>query len=185
METVEEALLEITATLDELQIPYMVIGGVAVGLWGEPRATLDVDLTLWVEPGEFEATVATVSARFQCRTAKPLEFTRQSRVLPILASNRVAVDLLFAAWPIEKQAIERAVTRRIAGASVRLAPLDYLLFLKLISERPKDLADAEALLRRHRGEVNTSWLEAELSALADATAQPDMLVRFQRLLKAE
>ena len=93
----------------------MLIGGIAVGLWGEPRATLDVDLTLWVDESEFDSTVAILSTRFICRTAKPLEFSRQNRVLPILASNRVAVDLLFARWPIEKQAIDRAVHRQIAG----------------------------------------------------------------------
>ena len=50
MTQLERALVEITTILDELRIPYMLIGGLAVSLWGEPRATLDVDLSLWVEP---------------------------------------------------------------------------------------------------------------------------------------
>ena len=114
-----------------------------------------------------------------------MEFVRESRVLPARASNGVPVDLLFADWPIEKQAIERAVSRQIAGAEVRVAALDYLLFLKLISERPKDSADAQALIRRHRGTIDLVWLEAELSALAEATAQPDLLLRFRRLVSEE
>jgi hypothetical protein len=59
------------------------------------------------------------------------------------------------------------------------------VFLKLISDRPKDLADAEALIRRHHGKIDVSWLGAELSTLAEATGQPDMLLRFQRLLKED
>jgi len=66
---------------------------------------------------------------------------------------------------------------------VRVAALDYLLFLKLISDRPKDLTDAAALLRRHRGAVNLEWLERELSALADAIAEPEKVERFRRLLE--
>ncbi|HEY7334297.1 MAG TPA: nucleotidyl transferase AbiEii/AbiGii toxin family protein [Bryobacteraceae bacterium] len=183
MTTLEEAALELAGVLDELHLRYMLIGGAAVGFWGEPRATLDVDLTIWVEPDEFQSTVEAFVARFALRTAQALEIARQSRVLLIRASNGVPVDLLFASWPIEKQAIERAVLRPIGNAGLRVAPLDYLLFLKLISERPKDFADAEALMRRHRGTFDATWLESELSALSESLAQPDMLSRFQRLLK--
>jgi hypothetical protein len=182
MTLVEEAALELVALLDELNLQYMLIGGVAVGLWGEPRATLDVDITILVEPEQLAPTVQIFSSRLPLRTSKPLDIARRDRVLPVKAPNGVAVDLLFASWPIEKQALDRAVALKIGKLPVRVAPLDYLLFLKLISERPKDTADAEALMRRHRGKIDVSWLEAELSALADSTAQPDMLVRFQRLL---
>jgi len=179
------ALLELTALLDELHLAYMVIGGVAVGQWGEPRATLDVDLSIWVEPERFESTVEMLAARLPLRTAKPLETARRLRLLPALASNGIPVDLLFAAWPLEKQAIEQAVERQIGGKPVRIAALDYLLFLKLISDRPKDLADAGALLHRHRGKADLQWLERELSELAESSAQPEILARFQRLLLEE
>jgi hypothetical protein len=181
----EAALLEMTALLDELHFNYMLIGGLAVALWGEPRATLDVDLTIWVEAGQLDATVAALSQRLAVRTADPLAFVRRSRVLPVLASNGIPVDLLFAAWPVEKQAIEQAVVRQVAGAPVRVVGLDHLLLLKLISDRPKDLADAEALLRRHRGGANVEWLGRELAALAEAIAQPEILARFKRMLTGD
>ena len=43
MTILEAALLEVTALLDELHLSYMLIGGLAVAEWGEPRATLDAD----------------------------------------------------------------------------------------------------------------------------------------------
>jgi hypothetical protein len=49
MTQLEGALVEITTVLDELHVPYMLIGGLAVSLWREPTATLDVDLSLWVQ----------------------------------------------------------------------------------------------------------------------------------------
>ena len=60
-----------------------------------------------------------------------------------------------------------------------------MLFLKLISDRPKDLTDAEVLIRRYRGKTDVSWLEAELSALAESIAQPEVLLRFRRLIEGE
>lgn len=183
MTILEAALLEMTALLEELHFDYMLIGGVAVALWGEPRATLDVDLTLWVESDRLESAVEILAARLAVRTAKPLEFVRRSRVLPVRASNGIPVDLLFAAWPLEQLAIGRAVERQVAGAMVRVAGLDDLLLLKLISDRPKDLADAAALLRRHRAAVNVEWLDRELSTLAEAIAEPDKVERFRRMLQ--
>ena len=183
MTQLKAALLEMAALLDDLHLPYMLIGGLAVGQWGEPRATLDVDLAVWVEPGQFESTVEMLAGRLPLRTAEPLETARRVRVLPVRASSGVPVDLIFAAWPLEKQAIENAVVRRIAGKPVHVASLDYLLFMKLISDRPQDLTDAGKLLRRHRDKVDLAWLERELSALAEAIAQPEMLARFQRLLR--
>jgi len=40
------------------------------------------------------------------------------------------VDLIFAMWPMEREAIQNAVERTIAGKTFRVVPLEYLLFLK-------------------------------------------------------
>lgn len=181
MTRLEAALLEIAALLEEIHLPYMLIGGLAVAQWGEPRATLDVDVTVWVEPGEFDSTLETLAARLDVRTSQPIEFARRTRVLPARASNGIPVDLVFACWPFEREALKQAVDRRVAGAVVRVAGLEYLLLLKLISDRPKDLADARALMRLHRATVDLAWLERELAGLADAIAQPEILARFRRL----
>jgi hypothetical protein len=182
MTLIEEATLELVAILDDLRLSYMLIGGVAVGLWGEPRATLDVDLTIWVEPSHLEATVQDLASRLTLRTKQPLESVRRLGLIPVRTSNGVQADMLFGRWPIERQAIERAVWFPIGNTQIRVAPLDYLLFLKLISDRSKDTADAEALMLRHRGKIDLTWLETELSALAESSAQPEMLKRFRGLL---
>ena len=44
----EQALVTICHVLEGGGIPYMVIGGLANAVWGEPRATLDIDITVWL-----------------------------------------------------------------------------------------------------------------------------------------
>ena len=46
----EQALVEVAADLDRRGLAYMLVGGMAVGLWGEPRTTLDLDFTIWRLP---------------------------------------------------------------------------------------------------------------------------------------
>ena len=46
----KELLSEISKELGRRKIPYMIIGGQAVLLYGEPRLTKDIDITLGVTP---------------------------------------------------------------------------------------------------------------------------------------
>lgn len=39
---------DITVALESLQIDYAIVGGIANAIWGEPRATIDVDVTVSV-----------------------------------------------------------------------------------------------------------------------------------------
>ena len=45
-------LSNIGCALDRHEIPYMIIGGQALLLYGEPRLTKDIDVTLGVEHDE-------------------------------------------------------------------------------------------------------------------------------------
>jgi hypothetical protein len=181
MTLIEAAILEVVGFLEELHFSYMIIGGVAVALWGEPRATLDVDIVLWVESNDLDEAIAALAQRVQFRTNDPHEFLRTSGLIPAMASNGVALDLLFARWPLERQAIGQAAFRQVAGREVRVASIEYLLFLKLLSDRAKDFEDARALLRRHRGVVDLTWIEEQLRDLSEALAQPEILARFLSL----
>jgi len=183
MTRLEAALLEVSAILDELLIPYMLIGGLAVAQWEEPRATLDIDITIWVEPDRLELTVSELCLRLAPKPKEPLAFVRETRVLPASTSQGIPVDLIFAMWPMEREAIQNAVERSVAGKTFHVVPLDYLLFLKLTSNRAKDLDDAERLLRRHRGRFHAAWLEARLAEISEALGQPEILERYRRLVE--
>ena len=158
MSRLEAALLEVSAILDELRIPYMLIGGLAVAQWEEPRATLDIDIAIWVEPDQLELTVRELCLRLAPKPKEPAAFVRETRVLPAVTSQGIPVDLIFAMWPMEREAIQNAVERTIAGKTFRVVPLEYLLFLKFTSDRGKDLDDAERLFRRHRVRIDSALM---------------------------
>jgi hypothetical protein len=48
----ERLIARIGRELSDRRIPYMLIGGQAVLLHGEPRLTQDIDITLGVDPGD-------------------------------------------------------------------------------------------------------------------------------------
>jgi hypothetical protein len=107
----QELLTRVTKELNELCIPYMVIGGQAVLLYGEPRLTKDIDITLGVGIDGLEK-VKNVIQRLNLRILvnNPEDFVQRTMVLPVMNKGTgIKVDLIFSFSPYEKQAIERAI----------------------------------------------------------------------------
>jgi Nucleotidyl transferase AbiEii toxin, Type IV TA system len=178
MTELESALVEIASFLDEMQWPYMLIGGLAMALWGEPRATLDVDVSVWVEPEAFEDAVRKIGASFRT-VPDALEFAPRSRVVPRETSQSVRGDLVLGALPQERNLISRARERAVGGVPIRVASVEDLILMKLISERQKDLDDATRLLRRYGSTLDTAYLEPELQQFAEALDRPDIINLYQ------
>jgi hypothetical protein len=167
----EAALAKVHDALTQDGIPYMVIGGIAVAQWGVPRATLDVDVTVWVDEPRLVAVVNGLCARFRPLAPDPLGFLRETRVLP-LDVDGVRADVLFALLPYERAAIDRAIPKEVSGRPIRFCSAEDLILHKALSDRPKDLEDLRGVLAVRRGSLDTDYLEPRLRELADLLDRP-------------
>ncbi len=174
MNELEQAVQEITAILTDLAIPHMLVGGLALAAWGEARTTLDVDVTLWVG-ADVSGAVAAIGRRVSCSTADPLAFVAKTAVFPAVSKNGTRVDLIFAAFPFEKEMIDRAVEKTLGAAMIRVATVEDLILLKSVSLRPKDQADVSALLSRFQSQLDRAYLTRRLQEFAQALDRPDLL----------
>ena len=64
MAELDDALITLTTWLNSQQIPYMVIGGFAVTVWGEPRFTRDLDVTISVPAEGIEPFIESIATKF-------------------------------------------------------------------------------------------------------------------------
>ena len=53
----EELIVRIAGELRKADLPYMIIGGQAVLLYGSPHMTKDIDVTLWIDVGRLESVL--------------------------------------------------------------------------------------------------------------------------------
>src|SRR5579883_302784 len=106
MSELDSALETLSSWLKDNGIGHMVIGGFAVTVWGEPRFTRDLDVTVSVPAERFDETIRLICSRFSPLPGDPLKFAMDTRVLPIMVDS-VPVDLIFAAIPYEEDAILR------------------------------------------------------------------------------
>jgi len=185
MKSLESALLAICRFLKQKNIPYMVIGGMANAVWGEPRATLDIDITIWVEDAKIEDVIESLRPVFKVLPENPGEFIFKTRVLPIATQSDIRIDLLFGMLHFEETAISRAIEKDIQGTPVRFCTAEDLVLHKIISDREKDLHDAENIIARQKNKLDIAYLEPRINELAEILEKPDILEKWQAWKKTQ
>src|SRR5438132_2950666 len=144
MPEMDDALVELSSWLSENGIGHMVIGGFAVTIWGEPRFTRDLDVTVSVPADKLGEIVDRICVRFRSLSGDPLKFVTETRVLPIMV-EATPVDLIFAALPYEEDAIARARLIHLKDGSVPVCSPEDLILHKIVSQRPRDHEDIEGI----------------------------------------
>ena len=141
-------MLLLVETLEQREIPWCMIGGLAVNHWAEePMATADVDLVIAAERVE-EAVEALKTAGFKSkRFAWSVNLKGHSKV-----SVQISTEKFYREFP------QRAVPADIHGILMRVASVEDTLQGKIAawrdrerrpSKRQKDLTDILRLIESH------------------------------------
>jgi predicted nucleotidyltransferase len=179
----EIILAMLAKALEKRGLPYMIIGGQAVLLYGEPRLTRDIDITLGVDNTHLE----TVLSLLEEVSLKPLpedipDFVRQTNVLPAVdEESGIRVDFIFSSTPYEVQAIKRAIRVNIRDQDVMYASVEDLIIHKIFSGRPRDLEDIRSVLRKNCS-VDMRYIEDWLAKFDEVSEKYDFLGTFQRII---
>lgn len=155
-------LRELCLFLDNSGIDYMLVGGLAVGIWGEPRATVDIDFMVSFNMNDFAALRQKIddSNAFIFIQDKPMIFEKISLLRATLKSNLdVFVDFLFADDEFQKGALQRRQAVKVAGFTVNIPAPEDLILLKLVSSREQDILDAKKIFGMQRGHLDMEYMQ--------------------------
>jgi len=184
MTSLERALIELARTFNNNGIPYMIIGGMANAVWGEPRATLDIDATVRVAEEEINNIISLLADLYEPRVSDPTAFVEETRVLPLHSKDGVPIDVIFGILPFEEQAIARSVEVVVAGTPVRFCTPEDLILHKIVSERERDLQDVRGIVLRRLKSLDLAYLEPRIRELADALERPELWHSWSRWKEA-
>lgn len=164
-------LAQLGEAMDREAIPYMIIGGQAVLLYGEPRLTRDIDVTLGLTPEGLPAVLrVTQRLGLQVLVADTEAFVRQTWVLPTYhEASGMRVDFIFSWTPYEQEALRRARVMQIDTYPVRFASPEDVIVHKILAGRPRDLEDVRGILRKQS--VDIAYIRRWLSELDLALGQ--------------
>lgn len=178
----EEASWELHQFFEELDMHYAIIDGVAVQVCGQPRLTIDVDLTVVAPPDQPSSVfIQQVLDRFPARIDNALDFARRSRVILITASNGCPVDISLGLPGYEDEVMERAVEFELEpGRAIRVCSAEDLIIHKAIAGRPQDVRDVEGIVYRQRDGLDVAIVRRWLQAFAELLDNPEIVERFER-----
>lgn len=182
MTGLNRALRAICGFLESQGYPHMVIGGIANLVWGVPRSTLDIDVTVWVPEREERGFIEEVTAAHASLVQAPGEFAARTRVLPLRVEG-FKVDLILGGLPYEESAIRRARVVDMGGFSVRVCAPEDLIVYKIISERPKDLEDVRGVIASCG--LDRKYLDPIIEGLAQDLGRPEIQERYRQAWAAK
>ena len=180
----EEILARIGGTLNKHNLPYMIIGGQAVLLYGEPRLTRDIDVTLGFDTDRLNQLLAIL----QEIPLKPIpedieSFVKQTMVLPALdETTGIRVDFIFSFTPYETGAIKRAKDINILKQKVYFASVEDVVIHKIFAGRPRDLEDVRTILLKNP-DIDIKYVRDWLKEFDASIGNKDFLKTFEDILK--
>lgn len=185
MNALFEAAREVCDFMDSRRWKFCIIGGLAVQQWGEPRATLDADMTLLTGFGGEERYAESLLSAFSSRIPDGFAFAMANRVLLLKASNGRDVDIAFGALPFEEEMIRRARRQAFApGLALPCCSPEDLFVMKSFASRPRDWLDAESIVVR-QDRLDVSYILKQLELLCELKESPEILERAKRILAGE
>jgi predicted nucleotidyltransferase len=179
----ESLLKKLAIGLEQESVPYMIFGGQAVLLYGEPRITRDIDVTLGLDTSRAEPILRlTRNLGFKVLVDDVEEFLRQTFVLPVLdPETKIRIDFVFSLSEFERQAIQRSKAVTLGGVDIRFVSLEDLIILKIFARRPRDLEDVKNVIQKNP-EYDRSFVE---KCLADFDSELDIhcLQAFNQIMR--
>ncbi len=142
-------LARVGKTLEARGMPYMVIGGHAAILYGEPRLTRDIDITVGAGPDRLGDLLKVVREAGLVPASGAEELALRNYVLPCSdPATQIDVDIILSVSAYEQEAMGRTRAVPIGEATVRFAAPEDVLIHKIVAGRPRDIEDARAILAR-------------------------------------
>mgnify|MGYP006377011229 FL=1 len=152
--------LSLFALITAAQVPYVVVGGLAMLLHGIDRVTGDIDLVIDLAPGPSTDLVTTLinagyrsfapvdpallaneSIREQWRLVQGMEVFS----LWDATNRRPTVDVLLACPIPFSELLKDSVIVTLGAVQIRVASVAHLMDMKQQTARPRDLEDVERL----------------------------------------
>jgi hypothetical protein len=145
-----EELVLVVGALDAGGVEYALVGGLALAVWGAPRATKDIDFL--VRPEDLERAKSAARGVGYTLEALPMRFSdgmQMQRVSKAQGAELMTVDFILVDANLEP--VWQSRQRRATDAlPVCVISREALIAMKVAAGRPQDQADVIKLQEQDR-----------------------------------
>jgi hypothetical protein len=181
-----KSLLQVAANLQHFMLEqrwrFCFIGGIALQRWGQPRLTVDVDVSLLTGIGSEQAYVEKLCKHYQPRIPDAVDFALANRVLLLQSDEGIPLDIALAGFPFEEMVIARATDFKfLENVQLRTCSAEDLIILKAFADRNRDWADIETILIRQSNSLDRDYITEYLTPLCELKEEPQIIEKLNQL----
>jgi hypothetical protein len=164
MTDLAQALVDFVALFERLQTPYVVMGGLAVRVYGIPRPTYEVDFTLAIPRErlsemyqEIQKLGYSVAEEYLTGWVDEVAGMPLIKVRLYVAGRTIDIDIFLAESAYQEELLSRRQRHQIDHFQAWFVSPEDLVLLKLLAKRPRDLADIGDVLFT-QGQMDEQYL---------------------------
>ncbi len=182
MENLLQSLRTLQQRLNDAGIPSIVIGGVAVAVWGEPRLTRDADMKVLLERDAADRLLSVLASDYTSLLPDPRQTLRRQAMVFVQDTLGTRLDILLADTPYDVLAIQRGRDVEVQpGVTLRVCSPEDLVIYKLISTRLRDHEDAQGVVHRQGANLDDKYVLKWLRQFEQAFDDPTFVAEYKRL----
>lgn len=158
-----EVARRLALALDQRGTDYAIGGAIALGFWGRPRGTMDVDLTLFL-PKDKPSTVIWELQEIGCDVlvTRATNSLREHGFCSVSFSG-TRVDIFVPTTDFYEQLKARRRRMHLGKDLVSIVDAECLAVLKMMFFREQDLLDIKQILRAQRNHFDRSWVRDQIA----------------------
>jgi hypothetical protein len=181
-----ESAAHLQNVLRQAGIDSMVVGGLAIAAWGEPRATKDADLKVLLQREQAKQLLSVLTPEYELLSDEPEKMLLQLGFVFTRHPSGVRIDLLLAETGFDLQAMKRRrQIEPLPGISLTVCSPEDLIIYKMISTRARDQEDARGVIRLQAENLDHDYVEDWLRQFEMALDDSTLVQSFRQMRKAD
>lgn len=178
---VVELLRALAAAMAEQKVPWFLFGAQAAIIWGSPRYSADVDITVWLDREALPSLIATIEEHEFELLFDDAEFVEQTRVIPFRhRPTGVRLDVVLSGPGLEEEFLHRSIDVNVKGKLIPVISPEDLIIMKTLAGRAKDVEDIKGVLVAKRATLDVERVRTILQMLETALTRSDLLPEFEK-----
>jgi|GWRWMinimDraft_13_1066021.scaffolds.fasta_scaffold20836_2 hypothetical protein len=155
----EDAFADLFHTLNSFPHPYCLLGALALGAWGTPRTTQDLDVLISLDREDRTRLIEQMEVRGFLVDSQWSEHNPMIREYHVrLHRNAIPVDLMLPRDAHDQECLARRRQYRLGELSLWIiSPEDFVLH-KLKAGRAQDFIDVLSVLQRQQQSLDRPYM---------------------------
>lgn len=153
--------------LKKQKYDYLVIGGIAASVLGNPRMTQDVDICIFLRETQLKKFLEKAGkSGFSFNRKEVIQKVKETGTFDILC-GKCHIDFIIASTELEEEALKKRQELNVYGIKASFPTPEDLILLKIVPGRHIDLADIENVINRRLGRLDKKYILNWAQRLSD------------------